>query len=192
MSGGWAIEGESGMTVLRAVVATLVVATGLLILETRAAFACSCDADVQAAELLAKSDAAFVGVYTGRDDPFAQGPLISSGRRVVNHFVVERSVKGELGGSIDVEAAADGASCGLELERGERTGLFVRREGDSWSSSLCAQAEPDALLAFASPGADPASIGDGLLDDGLFLAVGLLVVAATAAVAIGRLRRPSS
>jgi hypothetical protein len=37
---------------------------------------------VLVADALDDSDAAFVGVYTGRDDPFVHGPLISSGRPV--------------------------------------------------------------------------------------------------------------
>lgn len=172
--------------ILKAALATVAVATMLLIVRTEPAFACSCDADVVLEESLADSDGAFVGVYLGRDDPFGQQPLISTGRPVTNHFVVERRVKGEIGDRIAVEAAAGGASCGLELEVGERTGLLLRREGDGWGSSLCSQTEPEALLAFAPGSATSDSSGNVP-----FVAIGFTVLAATVAVAAGLLLQRS-
>ncbi len=179
------------MRVRRTVVATLVMTATLLLVETPAAMACSCRSDVNVAELLAASDGAFVGIYTGRDDPLAVEPVINSGRAVVNHFVVERAVKGEIGPLMEVEAAASGASCGLELEVGERTGLLLRRVDDTWRSALCQQTEPEALLAFAPGQAGPATMGSALLDDLLVVVVGLCVLVAAAMLAFAGLRRRS-
>ncbi len=176
------------MRVRRAVVATLVVTATLLLVRTPAALACSCRPDVAVAELLSTSDGAFVGVYTGRDDPRAVGPVLSSSRAVVNHFVVERVVKGDIGPVVEVEAAASGASCGLELEVGERTGLLLRRAGDGWSSGLCAQTDPEGLLAFAPSHAGPATISS-LVDDLLLPVVGLAALVAAVMLAIGVRRR---
>ncbi len=177
------------MRVRIAAVATLVFTATLVLVKTPPAIACSCRPDVSVAQLLATSDGAFVGIYAGRDDPFAVGPVISSAREVVNHFVVERAVKGQIGPVVEVGAAASGASCGLELEVGERTGLVLERVGDSWRSSLCAQTEPEALLVFAPGEPGPPTTGSGALDDVPFLFVGLVVLVAAAVLAIMRLRR---
>ena len=172
--------------VLRSVLSALLVAGGLLVVGAGPAFGCSCQAGVPVEESLSESDAAFVGVLTGRDDPLAQGDVISSGRSVVNHFQVERSVKGDIGERVAVEAAAGGASCGLELSVGERTGLLLRRTAGGWSSSLCSQVEPQALLAFAP--ATAAGAGGGA-DVGLILLVGLLGLAVLGAVVLGGAHR---
>ena len=165
--------------IVRSVLAVLMAAGGLLVVEAGPALACSCRAEVPVAEALSESDGAFVGVFTGRDDPLGQGDVITSARGVLNHFQVERSVKGDIGGRVDVQAAAGGASCGLELSVGERTGLLLRRDAGSWTSSLCSQVEPQALLAFA-----PATTAGAGVDGGLILLVGLLVLAVMGAVVL--------
>lgn len=187
--------------ILRTVLAVLLTTGGFLAIGAAPAFACSCRAGVPVEESLAESDGAFVGVFTGRDDPLGHGDIVSSGRRVLNHFQVERSVKGDIGGRVDVTAAASGASCGLELQVGQRTGLLLRRDaGGGWTSGLCSQVEPQALLAFApaaAPGSDaPESdavgsdaasadaAGAGGADWGLILLVGLLVLAVAGAVVL--------
>jgi hypothetical protein len=146
------------------------------------AWACSCRANVAVADLLAESDAAFVGVYAGRHEG---GPLISSGQPVTNHFSVERTVKGVLGKRVEVEAAAGGASCGLELEVGERTGLFLHRTETGWRSSLCEQTEPAGLLALAPAGA----LGSGSSERGFFIALGVVALAGTVVAGVQRMRR---
>lgn len=157
---------------VRSVLAVLLAAGGLLVVEAGPALACSCRAGVPVGDSLSESDAAFVGVFTGSDDPLAQGDVASSGRGVLNHFLVERSVKGHIGERVDVTAAASGASCGLELEVGQRTGLLLRAGAGGWTSGLCSQVEPQALLAFV-----PATAGASGVDGGLILLVGLLVLA---------------
>lgn len=184
----------TGVTrILRPLLAALSVTAGLLVAEAGPALACSCRADRVVADDVAASEGAFVGVYTGRDDPEAQGPLISSAREVLNHFEVGRIVKGDIGERVDVGAAASGASCGLELQAGARTGLLLRREADGWKSSLCDQIEPDVLLA-AAPGRVPAGAGAGAgtgPDWGLILFAGLLVLAVPVAYVVGGWRRRS-
>ena len=157
------------------VVLGIAAVVGQLFLQAAPAWACSCRAGVLVADALAESDAAFVGVFTGRDDPLVHGELISSGRPVVNHFEVERRVKGAIGERVDVEAAAGGASCGLELEVGERTGLLLQWTGTGWRSSLCSQTEPAGLLAFAPAG--PSAAQDEPSERGFFVAAGVLAVA---------------
>ena len=169
--------------IVRAVLAVLMVAGGLLTVEAGPAFACSCRAEVPVEEFLSHSDGAFVGVFTGRDVPPGRVDVNDLGRPVVNHFQVERTVKGDIGRRVDVQAEASGASCGLELEVGERTGLFLFRDAGGWTSGLCAQVEPQALLAFA-----PAAAGAGV-DGGLILLVGLLVLAVLGAVVLEAVHR---
>ena len=173
-------------SIVRSVLVVLLAASGLLAVGAAPAFACSCRAGVPVEESLAESDAAFVGVFTGRDDPLGQGDIVSSGRRVLNHFQVERPVKGDIGERVDVQAAASGASCGLELEVGQRTGLLLRGDaGGGWTSGLCSQVEPQALLAFAPAGAG----AGGGTDWGLVVLVGLLVLAVAGAVGLEVLHR---
>ena len=166
--------------IVRSVLAVLLAVGGLVVVEAGPAFACSCRAGVPVEESLSESDGAFVGVFTGRDDPPVQGELSSSARPVLNHFQVERPVKGDIGRRVDVTAAAGGASCGLELEVGQRTGLLLRRDaGGGWASGLCSQVEPQALLAFAPAVASGAGAGP---DWGLIVLVGLLVLAIAGAI----------
>lgn len=161
--------------IVRMVLAVLLVAGGLIVVGAGPALACSCRAGVPVEDSLSESDAAFVGVFTGRDDPIVPGGLIGA---VVNHFLVERSVKGDIGDRIDVQAAASGASCGLELEVGQRTGLLLRNDAGGWASGLCSQVEPQALLALA-----PALGGAGV-DGGLIVLLGLLALAVLGAVVL--------
>ena len=172
--------------IVLAALAVFLAAGALVVAGAEPAFACSCRAGVPIEESLSESDGAFVGVFTGREDPLGQGDVISSGRRVLNHFQVEHPVKGEISGRVDVTAAASGASCGFELEVGQRTGLLLRRDGGGgWTSGLCSQVDPQALLAFApataSSAAPGANAGAGP-DWGLVALVGLLVLAVAGAV----------
>ncbi|HVL05775.1 MAG TPA: hypothetical protein VM388_07295 [Acidimicrobiales bacterium] len=178
---------------LRPVLAVLVMTGAITVIGAEPASACSCRADVAVADALAESDGAFVGVFIGRDDPAVPGEVVSSGRRVLNHFQVERSVKGDIGERVDVRAAAGGASCGLELEAGDRTGLLLRRDGGVWTSSLCSQVEPRALLAVA-PGTAPGPAGAGTgagVNWGFMVFAGLLVLALPVALVAGGRRRRS-
>jgi hypothetical protein len=135
----------SGKTVL----VVLLFLGGVLFVGAAPAYACSC-AGQSPADAIAGGDAAFVGTYLGRTEP-PPAPVVSSGDLVVNHFSVERAVKGDIGGNLDVGGARDGATCGLELAAGQRTGLVIRQAGDRWESNLCLQIEPAALLAAAQP-----------------------------------------
>jgi hypothetical protein len=168
---------------MRAVLAMLLGAGWLLLVGAGPASACSCPADQPVEEPLSHSDGAFVGVLVGRDDPVGDpfGP-----RQVVNHFKVERSVKGAFGERVAVEADVSGASCGLELEVGQRTGLLLFRHAGGWTSNLCSQFEPQALLAFA-----PAAAGAGTTDWGLIVLVGLLGLAVAGAVVLEVVHRRS-
>jgi hypothetical protein len=170
-----------------------------LALQVSPAQACSCRADVQVADALAASDAAFVGVFTGRDDPLVHGEIISSARPVLNHFEVERVVKGPIGERVDVEAAASGASCGLEVEVGEQAGVLLTWTGTGWRSSLCNQTEAAELMAFApaaapaapaaAPGRNAAPAESEPSERGFFVAVGLLVLAVPVFFGVQRWRR---
>jgi hypothetical protein len=65
-------------------------------------------------------------------------------------FSVERAVKGRIGDTIEVETANNGSACGIETTVGGRIGLFLEREGDTWTGHLCWQVAPEDLLAAAS------------------------------------------
>jgi hypothetical protein len=133
----------------------MLIVAGLVVVGATPALACSC-APSSPAEVAERSDAAFVGTYLGRTEPAQTGPYLSTSTEVVNHFSVERVVKGgPIAGTVDVLAALSSASCGLEFGVGQRAGLGLTRDGAGWHSNLCNQAEPDALLALAQPANPP-------------------------------------
>ncbi len=73
-------------------------------------------------------------------------------------FRVERAVKGKIGTTVEVTTADNSAACGIEMSVGQRTGLFLFREGGRWVGHMCWQVEPEDLLAAA---ALPAPNGKG-------------------------------
>ncbi|MGH2783728.1 MAG: hypothetical protein ACRDJ1_00520, partial [Actinomycetota bacterium] len=130
-----------------------------LLVTGRSALGCSC-APGDPRSSLAQADGAFVGRLESRESPTpSPGGTFSSGQPVTYTFVVERSVKGDLGKRVNVESAAYGASCGLEVRVGERTGLFLYRDDGQWKSGLCSQIEPEALIEAAKPLPAPTSRG---------------------------------
>jgi hypothetical protein len=140
----------------RLLILTLLAGT-MVVMGGRASFACSCAmGDPRSA--LAESDAAFVGRLMSKEAPKGEGGgIFSSGEQVTYTFSVERSVKGELGKTVDVEAAVEGASCGIEAEPGQRIGLLLYGSAPQWTSNLCSQMDPDALIRAAGPPPKPES-----------------------------------
>ena len=88
-----------------------------------------------------------------RDLPTADGAVIGSvlQRRVAGDTAtydlrVEQVYKGDIENRLEVVSSVDGASCGLELVVGDRVGLLLTRDGDTWRSSLCQQVDPADFL----------------------------------------------
>lgn len=116
------------------------------------AYACSC-APLDPRSALAAADGAFVGTFLEQRN--------KSNGRADYVFRVERSLKGAIGSTVVVESADNGAACGLEVAAGQRIGLLLERSGGAWTSLLCWQIEPEALIAAAQP--LPAPTGRGPL-----------------------------
>ena len=133
---------------------------------------------------VADAEGAFVGTLVAVDDPDAFEELVSSGRDVGHRFEVEGVAKGEIGRSVVVVAAAEGASCGIEVAVGQRAGLLLTRDGDRWRSGLCSKLDPDDLLAISAPPRDgPAAPSSGLGRNLVAAAVlGGIAVAVSAAI----------
>jgi hypothetical protein len=87
---------------------------------------------------LPRADGAFVGTVLERS---------VRGEEARYLFRVEQVYKGDIENRVEIETAASGAACGLELGVGDRTGLLLQREGQSWTSGLCSQVDPSDLLA---------------------------------------------
>lgn len=105
----------------------------------------------------------------------------------MNHFQVERRVKGDIGDEVDVGSSGSGASCGLELSAGKRTGLLVGRdEAGGWISGLRGQVPADELAAFAPAGSTGSRPGP---DWGFIVFAGVLVLALPLAFVVGGARR---
>jgi hypothetical protein len=129
----------------RGLVVLLLWGAGFLVVASPA-HACSC-AETDLDRWLPEAEGAFVGVFVERN--------ALSQQRVTMTFEVQRVVKGEFGPTAVVRTNAYGASCGLELLDGPRTGLLLDRAADGvWESGLCQQVPPEELLAFA-PGVPP-------------------------------------
>ena len=120
---------------------------GLLIEDAEPASACSCAVPNPLAGL-ASADGAFVGTLVDEEEQV--GPLFDSGEMMDHLFEVEAVLKGDIGETVVVESAAEGASCGFEIPIGQRVGLTLTRNGDSWEGSLCATHDPDSLLEAAN------------------------------------------
>ena len=59
-------------------------------------------------------------------------------------------MKGRIGTTVEVMTANNSAACGIEMSVGQRTGLFLFREGGRWIGHMCWQVEPGHLLAVAA------------------------------------------
>jgi hypothetical protein len=116
----------------------------LIVLSAFPAHACSC-VQLDPRTALRSADAAFVGTLVSR-----KTGLLGLGSTTFT-FRVEQVVKGELADRVDVESSSSGASCGLEVALGQRIGSLLYREANGWTSSLCSQVDPDALLRAAGP-----------------------------------------
>ena len=113
------------------------------------ALACSCLVG-DPRDMLERSAGAFTGTLVER---------VVEGEEALHTFSVDHAVKGSLGTTVQVRSHRDGATCGLEIALGQRVGLFLDREGETWTSTLCQQIDPDELLAAAAP--LPAPTGSG-------------------------------
>ena len=145
------------------------------------AAACSCAGPPpELAAAVARADGAFVGTLVEIRDPDGGDAVISGGRVVQNHFDVEGVAKGDIGSSVVVLAAANGAACGIEVAVGQRAALLLTREADQWRSSLCSKSDPDAMLALSAlprtGGSErPANLGLGFF-------IGAITLAAVTAI----------
>jgi hypothetical protein len=142
------------MTVVRVAALAACLVLAALAGRVEPAYACSC-APLDPRSALAASDGAFVGTYLERRE--------RGGGRADYVFRVEQALKGALGGTAVVESADNGAACGLEVEVGQRIGLVLDRVGGTWTSNLCRQIEPNALLAAARPLPPPNGSGPAAL-----------------------------
>jgi len=128
-----------------------VLALLLVVAGAQVAHACSCLIG-DPRDALHRSDGAFVGTLVERSEVDEQTSIFT--------FEVEIAVKGAIGTTIDVRSNSKGASCGLEVEIGQRIGLLLGIDEDgAWISNLCSQIDPEVLLNAAEPLPDPDGVG---------------------------------
>jgi hypothetical protein len=111
------------------------------------AHACSC-AGVDPRPALARADGAFIGRFV---EKIAPANPSSSAAAAVYVFRLHEAVKGRFGSTVRVISALSGASCGLEVRRGQTIGLLLERRDGAWHSSLCQQVDPARLRAAGRP-----------------------------------------
>ncbi len=119
------------------------VASGLLIQGAQPASACTCAGIISPVTALASSDGAFVGTLIDKEE---LGDVFNGGDMIDYTFQVEASLKGDIGETVIVKSAADGAACGFEMPIGSRNGIFLTRAGANWEGGLCSITEADLLL----------------------------------------------
>jgi hypothetical protein len=141
------------------------------------AFACSCR-QVDLERDLPLADAAMIGTVLERT---------VDGSTATYRFRVEQVYKGDVDSRAEVVTPASGASCGLEARVGDRLGLLLTREGNTWTSGLCSQADPADFLALTE-------VEDNALPEFNWggIVVGILVLAAGAFFLVRRLRSQRS
>lgn len=132
----------------------VLIAAGLVVLPEQAAHACSCVVITSPADVVARADGAFVGTFTGRDEAAPVAPQdgpVPSASRVVNHFNVEKAVKGDFGPTVDVASGTESSMCGIEFKPGQRVGLLLVRHAGEWLTGLCSVVPADKMLAATGP-----------------------------------------
>ena len=142
---------------MRRTIRVVAVALALALLPLTPAQACSC-AWSDPRETLSKADGAFIGefVFSREATTPTPGGGISSGREVIYTFNVDEDFKVDLGDTVEIHSAADGAACGLEATPGSTYGLFIYlNDEQEWTSGLCSQIDPDELRAAAAPLPEP-------------------------------------
>ena len=107
------------------------------------AHACSC-ASGSAKEMLNGSDAAFLGRLEGKSGGLLGGDATWT-------FKVTKWIKRDLGPTVRIRSAADGAACGFELEPGQEAAIFVTIDGDVLRGGLCSTMDADAVRAHLQP-----------------------------------------
>jgi hypothetical protein len=117
----------------------------LLITGSRSASACSC-APPDPYQAISQAPAVFVGSLID----MVGSPNPETGT-VLFLFDVERWVKGDLGDQVPVRSSSSGASCGFEVQPGERVGVILEMDGDVATGGLCSTISADALLAALEP-----------------------------------------
>ncbi|MEY2475690.1 MAG: hypothetical protein QOG87_1005 [Actinomycetota bacterium] len=115
--------------------------------------------------VLEQADGAFIGTFLDRDEakPDENGTT-SSATLVEYRFRLDEAVKGQFESVVEVMSANNGATCGLEVPRGEQAGLFLRRGGDGrWQGSLCETTDPATMRDVVKPLPAPDGRGPPML-----------------------------
>ena len=179
-----------------ALTGALVGALSIVILVPSTAFACSCISD-SVADYVEGADLVVKGSIEDRDEgPFKI--VRSSGDPVTYTVSVDEVLKGESGPVTKFESAAEGASCGLEVQVGHSYVIFADAGPDgTYEANLCggtSDARPD-FVAEVEAITGPATAPDDSIpapSDGapvVAMAVGGVLLAGAAAVAAVVLRR---
>ena len=118
-------------------------------MSTQPTFACSC-ARMDPDEMLARTEAAFVGRVVSKIDPPKE--RMSSWDPVIYTFVVDSVAKGSLPDLVVVRSENSGASCGFEggIPKSDQWGILLRHDDDgNYKSGLCSTISPGDLLTVA-------------------------------------------
>jgi hypothetical protein len=189
---------------LLALVAAVLLGTSVALLDTTAAYACSC-AGISTARALREADAVFHGTVTSKD-------IVGRGEaaRTDIRFAVDRVYKGAVYSEQVVASEQNSDDCGLDPEVGSTWVIFavesIVGEGDQavnrLITTLCSGNLPTGIapiglgipkppLGGASDREERSTNADRIMTRGLtYAGIGLLLVGGLAVISLGVLWRP--
>jgi hypothetical protein len=132
---------------IRLGVAAMLVTLAVVVGSATPAQACSCVSS-SPAEMIARSEAGFIGVLVGGPDDIERSPSVGE----VGTFVFEivEPVSGDVpaaGERIEVRSATNGAACGFEITGNGEVAVFLFRNADGLTGGLCSTLRADAVRA---------------------------------------------
>jgi hypothetical protein len=136
---------------MRNVLSWILVAVSMVALGPSSALSCSCILS-SPTDALDHATRVFSGRVTAMEDPYAGDILQDSLDPVIITFIVERVWKGDVGPTVQIQTARDGASCGFTFHEGEQYLVYAYNS----QVSLCSRTK---VLASASE--DLAELGAG-------------------------------
>ena len=132
--------------------AIVVAALVVLLVGADSASACTC-VPIDVDQALKRSDGAFNGRLLSVHQP--EGTVDRKFRYRIGHVAKGPFRRGQV---VTVWSLSSEAICGLPGDAGRVYGLFVRRDGERWTSSLCLTISPKRLRR-ATPDASASACG---------------------------------
>ena len=121
---------------------SLVIVIGILAIETKPAYACSCAPPGSPVEGLNNASAVFTGKVVALAEPSGGFGPISSADPVTVTFQVYTVWKGSVSQTTTITTARSGASCGYTFDKGGEYIVYAYGQENNLSVGLCSRTQP--------------------------------------------------